>query len=379
MGLPTSSSREPGLDLLRAAAIVVVVLYHLASHGIDLPRIGRLGWIGVDLFFVLSGYLIGWQLLRQLAAGARPDWSGFLLRRALRVLPAYWAVLVLYLALPGWREAESMAPAWQFLGFTVNLFPDYQRYRAYSHAWSLCVEEHFYLLFPLAVWLLARRPRREAVVSAAVACAALGVLAGGMLLRDWLWRHEVAPALLDKDGARAFLRFAETIYAPSWTRLDGLLAGVLLATVRAFRPRWWDRLLAAAPLLLPAGASCLVLALRLDPLGRAGTVLQFPLIALGFACLLPAALSPRLPLCAVAVPGSRLLATLAFSLYLTHRQVFALLDERLPAAATQSPLLASSLYALAALAVAALLYLTVERPGLHLRERLSARRTALTT
>ena len=366
------AAREPGLDLLRAAAIVTVMLYHIASHGFDLPRIGRHGWIGVDLFFVLSGYLIGWQVLGRIAAGAHADWGTFWLRRALRVLPAYWTVLAVYLAVPAWREAETMAPPWQFLTFTVNLFPDYARFRAYSHAWSLCVEEHFYLLFPLAAGVLTRRPGKARTIAAFVLLAA-----GGMLMRDGLWRHEVAPMLAAGDAAGAFLRHAETIYAPTWTHLDGLLAGVLLATVRAFRPAWWAALLRRAPLLLALGLATVALAVRIDPVGRVGTLLLYPLLGLGFGCLLVAAVSPRLPFARVALPGARPLALLAFSLYLTHRQVYAWLDALLVHLVGSAPWTAFAIANLAALAVAGLLYLAVERPGLLLRDRLLRRRTAV--
>jgi peptidoglycan/LPS O-acetylase OafA/YrhL len=133
---PSPTARAPGLDLLRAVAIVVVMLYHLSSHGIHIAGAGRHGWMGVDLFFVLSGYLIGWQVLRDVAAGRMPDWTGFILGRAWRILPAYLAVLALYLALPAWREAEAIPPVWQFLTFTMNVLPDHLTQRAYSHAWS---------------------------------------------------------------------------------------------------------------------------------------------------------------------------------------------------------------------------------------------------
>ena len=65
--------RLPGLDFLRALAIAWIMLYHLESYGVRLPGpFVAYGWMGVDLFFVLSGYLIGWQLLRPRAAGASP-------------------------------------------------------------------------------------------------------------------------------------------------------------------------------------------------------------------------------------------------------------------------------------------------------------------
>lgn len=67
--------RLPGLDLLRAVAIVWVMLYHLASYGVSLPAFVNFGWMGVDLFFVLSGYLIGWQLLKPYTWGQQPLWG----------------------------------------------------------------------------------------------------------------------------------------------------------------------------------------------------------------------------------------------------------------------------------------------------------------
>src|ERR1044071_10152047 len=88
----TGRERQPGLDLLRALAIIVVVIYHAALFGFKLPsRIDRFGWIGVDLFFVLSGYLIGGQLLAQISRDNRLNLPRFYARRALRILPAYFA------------------------------------------------------------------------------------------------------------------------------------------------------------------------------------------------------------------------------------------------------------------------------------------------
>jgi peptidoglycan/LPS O-acetylase OafA/YrhL len=86
-----TAHRRPGLDLLRALAIVFVVVYHAGLFGFILPfHVQRFGWIGVDLFFVLSGYLIGGQLLSRLARGNRqmsgPDIRLFYWRRALRIL-----------------------------------------------------------------------------------------------------------------------------------------------------------------------------------------------------------------------------------------------------------------------------------------------------
>jgi peptidoglycan/LPS O-acetylase OafA/YrhL len=74
----------------------------------------------LDLFFVLSGYLIGGQLLRPLANGAKPSLGDFYLKRAFRILPAFWEVLAVYLLWPGFREAPGMESWWKFALFVVN-------------------------------------------------------------------------------------------------------------------------------------------------------------------------------------------------------------------------------------------------------------------
>lgn len=359
--------RLPGLDLLRALAIGWIMLYHLESYGVHLPGpLAGFGWMGVDLFFVLSGYLIGWQLLRPWLHGDTPAWwpwwRGFMLRRALRILPAYLAVLALYVAVPAVREAPGMRPLWQFLTFTVNLLPASMDQRAFSHAWSLCVEEHFYLLLPPLAWWLLRRPgwRKTAAV-------ALGVLAGGMLLRGWLWQQALAPLA---DQGAYLQRFIALIYMPSWTRLDGLLAGVMLAVVRGFRPAWWHWLMAHGASVLAAGIAGVAGAmwlLRGVP-GFAGIVFGYPLLALSLACVVAGCINERTWPGRWRLPGAQLLATLAFSLYLTHRQVYHLLDEAMGAVLGKSVLLAMSVHNGAALAVATVLYLLVERPVLRLRD-----------
>jgi peptidoglycan/LPS O-acetylase OafA/YrhL len=146
-----------------------------------------------------------------------------------------------------------------------------------------------------------------------------------------------------------------------------LLAGVLLAALRAFRPGWWARVLSHGWVLLGTGLALLVAATRVDPLGHGGAVLLFPLVALGCACLLLGALSPRTPLGRQALPGMRTLALLAFSLYLTHRQVYAWLDDVAGDLTAHAPVAGFVLYNGVSLAVAALLYVAVERPGLRMR------------
>lgn len=368
MPRPDHPHHLPGLDLLRAIAIVWVMAYHLVSHGPRLPSIADLGWMGVDLFFVLSGFLIGGQVFAACAGPAGPDWRAYLLRRALRVLPAYFAVLALYLWLPAWRESPGMAPAWQFLSFTSNLFADYPRHAAFSHAWSLCVEEHFYLLLPLVVIMLSRRPSLR---KGALFCAAL--LVAGMLLRWWAWDAQVRPYLHVTQGEDWFLvRWVEHIYNPTYARLDGLLAGSALAALKQFRPSWWHWMTARGWIFITLGLSCVAAAglLFRDPAGVAAVVFGFPLLSLGLGGVLVGMASPHILPGRVAVPGARRLAMLAFSLYLTHKAAYHLVDVHAGDIFGGSNLLALAGYNAAALLAAWVLYLAIERPGLRLRERL---------
>lgn len=363
--ISATGTRLPGLDLLRAIAIVWVMLYHVSSYGVRLPAFIEFGWMGVDLFFVLSGFLIGGQVLGPYALGERPRWGHFFLRRALRVLPAYLVVLAIYFTIPAVRESPAIQPLWQFLTFTQNLFADYHHARAFSHAWSLCIEEHFYLLLPLVVWLAARKPGAVTVATMAVA-----VLAGGMLLRGWIWEHDVEAYFHLKDGPGNFYdRYVENIYNPTYARLDGLFAGLMLAVVKAFRARWWAWLMRHPWPLILAGLAGVYATMWIETPSLQGAVFGFPLVSLSLASVLAGAASPRCWPGRCNVPGMRPLAAMAFSLYLTHKAVYHLVRSNAPGPLPDSAPLALAIYLGAALAAGAVLYLSVERPFLRLRER----------
>src|SRR5881397_1542269 len=304
--------RQPGLDLLRALAIIVVVIYHAALFGFKLPgRVDRFGWIGVDLFFVLSGYLIGGQLLAPLARDQRMNLGRFFARRALRIMPAYFVVLAIYFLLPSSREYSEMSqPLWKFLLSVQNIA--LHGGTAFSHAWSLAVEDQFYLALPFLLLFLYRRP------SSAIIIPCLLVV-GGIALRTFLAAQN--PSI---DGGVSFRGFQAWIYYPTWTRLDPLVFGVALAAIEKFRPQWWRRLMNLAPWLLLPGLALIVYALYLgegDYLTVAATIWQFPLIALGMAALLVCAISPRLILQRVKIPGAAFIASIAYSAYLVQKLV----------------------------------------------------------
>ncbi len=360
--------RMPGLDLLRAIAVVWTMLFHsflVGGLGKDWSWLSRYGWMGVDLFFVLSGFLIGAQVLKPLAKGDRLSFRDFYTRRAFRILPAFFAVLALYLLWPGFREAPGMEPWWKFVGFLMNLSIDYTQRAAFSHAWSLCVEEHFYLLFPLLALALLRRPSANVFVAVCVF-----IVASGIVLRTGTWLHFDA---LDPDRNW----FVENIYYPTWNRLDGLLAGVILAVWKTYRPDSWTRAATRANVVLVAGLATMALCFWLfrERGGLLGNSIGWPVLSLGLAMLVFAGAQAQSWIGCRALPGAGWLAAVSFSLYLTHKPVYGLVETHFGDALEGETYLAFAVYGSASLLGGAVLYYAVERPGLRLRERLM-RRTA---
>ncbi len=371
--------RLPGLDLLRAIAIVWVMLFHSFLVGGFAPGwewLSYWGWMGVDLFFVLSGFLIGAQVLRPLRESGFLDFRDFYIRRVFRVLPPYFVVLGLYFLVPAFREEPGIQPLWQFLSFSLNFLIDYGHNRAFSHAWSLCVEEHFYLVFPLAAALLARRISLRAMV---VLCVTL--VAAGIAIRGYVWLYDMAPVSGVATAARSISqRFVEDMYYPTYNRLDGLLAGVILAAIKVYRPAWWERLQQHANGLLIAGLAMMagVLWLFADRLGFLPNLIGFPLLSVALALLVAAGAGTRSWIGRWSVPGAGWIASISYSLYLCHKGMIHLVWLAFGTDLEAHGFLAFCSYAAAALAGGALLHWLVERPSLRWRERWLRRATPST-
>ena len=231
------TSRWSSLDGIRAFAVVGVVLYHAGVRWI--PG----GLLGVDVFFVLSGFLITSLLLRELRTGGRIDLRAFWIRRARRLLPALLLVLVavsLWAALDRAQDLRSIrldvvsslfyVANWRFAASHQGYFASAQSPSPVLHLWSLGVEEQFYLLWPLlaAGALIAGRTatrllpvpafERPAFISGRVPVRLLA-LAGVALSTGWL----IFGSLEGFDASR--------LYYGTDTRALALLTGAVLATV----------------------------------------------------------------------------------------------------------------------------------------------------
>ena len=369
-------TRLPGLDTLRAAAIAWVLLFHsylIGGLGDGYGLLQWSGWMGVDLFFVLSGYLIGTQVLQALSRTGTLDFPTFYARRFVRILPAFFVVLALYELWAAWPETPGMQPLWQFLTFTFNLQYDNGDNYAFSHVWSLCVEEHFYLVFPFLAFALTRKP---AVWKFATVASV--VVVGGVLLRAWLWTHFVGPNDSPVGGPadERGLRYLRYLYYPTWARLDGLVAGVALAACGVYRPAWFAWVRARVNLLLALGGALLAASIVLFDNARADfwpCVIGYPLVALAMMAFVAAG-SGGTWFARLTIPGAGWLASASYSIYLSHKGVFMLVQAALVGRLVEHGLLRFGIYVVATLVGGAILHYAVERPFLRWRD--SRTRTA---
>jgi peptidoglycan/LPS O-acetylase OafA/YrhL len=303
-------------------------------------------------------------LLASVARGQGINFPRFFARRALRILPAYFVILAIYFSLPSLREFPEISPLWKFLTSVQNI--GMRGGTAFSHAWSLAIEDQFYLLLPLVLLLVIRWKRAGVVIPCVV-------LLAGIALRAFLaWQNP-------GNGGVSFRGFQFWIYYPTWTRLDPLVFGVALAAIEKFRSNWWKQLMDAARWLWLPGLTAIVYGLYLgqgETLTVAACVWQFPLIAFGMAALLLCAISPRLPLSRMKVPGAAFFASIAYSVYLSHKLIIhAVIQFCAANNIALTSLCALLLVEVLIYAAGFLLFLAVERPFLQLRHRIARRPT----
>jgi peptidoglycan/LPS O-acetylase OafA/YrhL len=366
-----ATARIHGLDTLRALAVTLVVLHHyvlFVSGDSTFGWVGDIGWVGVDLFFALSGYLIGNQIFKALRAPESLSLTRFYARRLLRTLPNFYVVLALYALWPAFRGTTPMLPLWKYLSFTQNI--GLEPGTAFSHAWSLCIEEQFYMLLPACALFAVGLGRQGGACQGAglgwVWAAIALAFAAGMAIRAGTWMH-------GQDGPNWLHFYYKHVYYSSLCRFDELLAGVALALLKNFHAAAWARLMGQGRLLLAAGCATSALALRwflTDHYGLWPTVFGYPLLALGCTLLILAALAPGSPLHRVRVPGARSLALWSYAIYLIHKQVSILAAQPLAGAGygPEHPLTVVVALALSVLA-GWLLYRLVETPFMRLRAR----------
>lgn len=350
---------RPGLDGFRGVAVSVVVLYHAAD--VLLPategRILHGGFLGVDLFFVLSGFLITALLLGEHDDSGRISFRQFYLRRALRLLPAillFIGVHILYAATTGLNlafEVDRMLGVlfyfenWNFIWDFGDSLRNPEISASIGHLWSLSIEEQFYIVWPLAMaaLLAVRRP-------VGFLAGALTALIGVVVVWRWhLW-----------DPAKWLF-----IYVRTEARADSLLVGGLTAVLWT-HGRIPTRFVRVAGIVSSAALGAALVWARVDEafLYLGG----YTLIAVLAATVIVAAVEDQWFVKALSAPWLRALGRVSYGIYIWHLFVFAVTMRYL----ADWPSVARLAVAFGVLVViVAASWTGVERPALRLKRRWS--------
>ncbi|ROS27934.1 acyltransferase family protein [Cellulomonas sp. PhB150] len=299
---------RPDIQGLRAIAVVLVLVFHAGVPG--LPG----GYVGVDVFFVISGYLITSMIVTEVMETGRLRLGRFYARRARRLLPAAATVLVataiatvLWLPVTRWREiAGDLASTalyvvnWRLAGRSVDYLAEGAAASPVQHFWSLAVEEQFYVLWPVLVLVAVLWARRRGrAVSARLLAAAILVIAVPSLV----WSVHLTSSAPD------------AAYFVTTTRLWELAVGALLAVGAARVARLPQRWLTGAGV---AGLALIAFAAFVFTGGTPfpGAAALVPTV--GAALVLAAGLRDRRGLTVLGLPGMQTVGAMSYSLYLWH-------------------------------------------------------------
>ncbi|CAA2142949.1 O-acetyltransferase OatA [Hyphomicrobium sp. ghe19] len=343
-------SRMAALDMLRACALLSVVIYHSVQMSpVPLPTLSLVttyGQYGVDLFFVLSGWLIGGLYWREMQLDGQVNIARFWGRRWLRTLPPYFVALALSWGAVRFSRGEPFDP-----GYLLFLQNYDERIPYFLVSWSLCVEEHFYLVAPLlAGALFALTARRYFWITC------IGLLAVSPLCRWLEWNRHPA------------MDFGY-IQTATHLRLDGLVMGFALSFIAIHSPRSYGQLTSSA---LPTLAATIGGLIAIRMIGGPTCFALWPLlVSIVFAAVLVAT-STRKSDDGGWVPWSAV-ALSSYSAYLVHPLA---IHVAISLAAGNSIIYwpAAATFTMAG---TALLYFAVEKPAILLRDAYLPRRALM--
>ncbi len=370
MTAPFHERYIPALDGIRGIAILVVLLHHFRfllnarfPFQFALIRLFDVGWCGVQLFFVLSGFLITGILLDSRAS---PNYfSTFYARRFLRIFPLYYTYLAIVFVgsrllqhlFGGIDPLAHVNPAW-YLAYAQNLRSNTMLVDPYlGHLWSLAVEEQFYLAWPLLIWLLRPAALTWTCLAMIPASLAIRLFYAGQTLELNAFINTFTPASLDSLACGALIALA--VRHPVWRRRVRSLAGPLMLVAAVwFCIMGWR------------GGSLFIYVLPMQTWGITSLNLFFS------GLVFVAATSDRgLIARFLNLAGLRFTGKISYGLYVLHPAVFGLVMQvfaAVPAAAALDLALNCEKIALAflaALAVASLSWFYFEKPVLSLKRR----------
>lgn len=334
-------ARTPSLDVLRTFAILSVLCLHslefLTESSPRLVYLFSYGWIGVELFFVLSGFLIGDQAFRE-SAKSQFSVGAFIIKRVFRTFPLYYTVLLVYLLLkPAVGFPFNDNPIAYFFFIQNFLSP-----KDFVQSWSLCIEEQFYLLFPLAFsqfnlhnirsfyWLLP------------------GIFS--TLYRCFLYSKGLP--------ANTLPGIAYNYQFPLFTHLDGLSWGIFLAS--SFKH--WSQLRRKGLFVIPGFVILILTLIYIKPSNlNSPVILSFQLLAIAFSLILIGTFDLKV------IPfklGFEKIAIYSYGLYLWNNLVARIIAKFLPHSSFPFKF---SLFLLLSLFISVCTFHLIENPFMKMR------------
>lgn len=353
------------MDGLRGIAVLLILLFHAPGLRalVDHPywkAIGLQFWIGVDIFFVLSGYLITRVLIE--SRDRQNYFRAFYWRRALRILPAYWTVLILTGIATWWLQPDLYQNYLDILpkhllfvqNWPVVVNGAFTNEWALAPLWSIAVEEQFYLLWPLLLWVTP--VHRLSVV-------ALFLFFTAMLLKFALWAQSVPPL---------------SIYVLTLARFDGFAAGAFVASLRPELISNTSKIVRGLMMIvvpaLPLLAVLRPIKMEKDHLIMVSGSLYATVLTATVLLLIRAGSLPNLVQRLLTTSPLTWLGFYSYGIYLLHVPVRAFLlafSQELfgasPETSEYARALAELVCLVTTLALAYLMFQWVERPALHLR------------
>ena len=347
--MPTAR-REIELDFIRGIAILLVLDFHFAPregylghasillYPLRFLGVPHFGWAGVDIFFVLSGFLVGGLLIKERLTRGSINSRRFILRRAFKIWPQYYFFLAVMLALHP-RAVRS------YIGNLLNI----QNYTGtpLQHTWSLAVEEHFYLILValLAVVVMAKLSTRSLAIVLALAATTV------TLYRTLAVFH------------------GEQNYYRTHLRIDALLFGVLLAIIYHHRPRFFARLQQPRWLLAMVPGAAIISTHWQSPFARSLGI--FAADAAGVALLL--LFYRHRPHRSFAFRATSTIGLYSYGVYLWHESVLGPVSSMAMRIPRVAPVFLAITPWVLAIALGIVTTYLIERPALRLRERLFPR------
>lgn len=334
----------PSLDLLRTLAITLVLLLHSLEFLTGLPtsivHLFSYGWIGVDLFFILSGFLIGSQAFNSKEDESFPIIK-FLTKRFFRTLPLYYFVLLVYIFVKPMAGFTFNDTKLKYLFFLQNFFSP----KDFVQSWSLCIEEQFYILFPLIFFTLKLKKMPSYI----------WLLPGffSVLVRLFFYKNGIeanTPSVAAYNYNFIF-----------FTHLDGISWGIFLASTFDTWSKFKNKIgILIFGILLLAATLIYIGPLNLN----SEIILSYQLLAIAFSCIMVGLFDLRI------FPVSNIIqkvATWSYGIYLWNNLVARVIFKALY---TQSNLLKILVFILGTIAISAVTYYLIEKPTLKLRNNL---------